>query len=131
MTLQRTFILRDETTLRALGQFIKSNWLAFAQGGKPLAVTVNEHKKKRSNEQNKRLWSMLNEIAEQAWVNGKRFSADAWHEHFKRTLIGMEELPDGSMIGISTTTLNVSEFGEYMEKIASCAASEFGIEFHF
>lgn len=59
----RTFVLRNEPNANALWQFLKNNWRALAGAGKPLAVTVQEHKTKRSTDQNKRYWAILNEIA--------------------------------------------------------------------
>lgn len=124
----RTFVLRDEINARALWSFLKNNWMARAGEGKPLAVTIQEHKAKRSDEQNKRYWVVLNEISAKAWVNGRQFSADAWHEFFKTKFIGYEETPDQRRIGISTTTLAVAEFGEYMTRIEAYAVDDLGIE---
>lgn len=123
----RTFVLRDEPNARALWQFLKNNWRALAGAGKPLAVTIQEHKAKRSVDQNKRYWAILNEIAANAWVSGRQFSAEAWHEFFKAKFIGYEETPDGRLHGISTTTLNVAEFGDYMTRIEVYSTDELGI----
>ena len=125
----RAFVLRSEQNAQALYAFLKSNWRALADQGKPLAVTVSEHKVKRSGEQNKRYWAILGEISANAWVDGKQFSAEAWAEFYKGKFIGHEETPDGRTIGISTTTLAVHEFGDYMTKIEQHAASELGVEF--
>lgn len=127
-TASRLFVLRGDSNAQALWGFLRSNWRSMADAGKPLAITVAEHKSKRSIEQNKRYWAILNEIAEGAWMNGKNYSADAWAEFFKRKLIGTEELPDGSSVGISTTTLNVEEFAAYMTRIEAFAATELGVE---
>jgi hypothetical protein len=123
----RTFVLREETHAQALWTFLKKNWNAMEQAGKPLAVIVHEHKAKRSAEQNKLYWSRLNEIAEQAWIGRKRFSSDAWHEYYKQKFIGYEELPGGGSVGISTTTLSVAEFSDYIERVTAHAATELGI----
>jgi len=128
MELHKVFILRGEAQAKALWAFLKANWQQMADEKRYLAITVTEWKNKRSVEQNKRLWKILNEIADSAWVNGDQYSADAWHEMFKRKFIGQEELPDGGILGISTTTLNVSEFGDYMTKIEAYAATELGLE---
>lgn len=125
----RTFVLRGQPQAQLLWAFLKANWEALAQAGKPLAVTVTEYKSKRSLEQNKRYWALLNEIAEQAYVGGQQFSAEAWHEHFKRKYIGCEDLPGGGQIGISTTSLAVSEFADYMTKVEQFAVTELGVEF--
>jgi hypothetical protein len=126
--MQRVFVLRGPIQAKMLWGFLKTNWVEMAQVGKPLQVTISEYKSKRSVEQNKRYWAILNEIAEQAFVGGKQFSAEAWHELFKRQFIGCEELPNGQMNGISTTILSVSEFGDYMTKIERYAAEELGCE---
>jgi len=126
--LLRTFILREEVNANALWSFLKANWRHTAKAGKPLAVMVQEYKAKRSGDQNRYYWRTLNEIAEQAWVGGRQFSADAWHEHFKRQMIGHEELPHGGTAGISTTSLSVAEFAEYVGKVEAYAAGELGIE---
>ena len=120
-------MLRDEVNCRQLYTFLRSNWLAMAQAGKPLGVLVAEHKSKRSNPQNKLYWAVLHTIAEDGWVNGKRYSADAWHENFKREFIGTEELPNGATAGISTTTLDVGAFSEYIERVMHYAAEHLGV----
>ena len=126
--LLRTFILREEVNANALWSFLKANWRDTAKAGKPLAVTVQEYKAKRTGDQNRYYWRTLNEIAGQAWVGGKQFSADSWHEFFKRQMIGHEELPHGGTVGISTTSLSVAEFAEYVGKVEAYAASDLGIE---
>ena len=126
--LLRVFVLRDEPNARALYGFLKANWKELAQAGRPLSIEVKEFKAKRSLEQNKLYWQRLNEIAEQAWVGGKQFSAEAWHEFCKARFIGMDELPDGRRFGISTTTLSVAEFSDYLNRIETYAADELGIQ---
>lgn len=128
-TASRLFVLRADSNAQALWAFLRSNWRQMADAGKPLAISVAEHKSKRSIEQNRRLWAILREIEAGAWLGGKQFSADAWHEEFKRKFIGVEELPGGGSIGISTTTLNVEEFAAYMTRIEVYAATDLGVEF--
>jgi hypothetical protein len=127
--MQRMFVLRTEEHAQSLWAFLKQNWRSMADTQQPLAVTVTQHKEKRTRDQNKRYWAILNEIADQAWVNGKQYSADAWHEHFKQQLIGAEELPNGGKVGISSASLNVEEFGIYMTKIEVYATSQLGCDF--
>lgn len=127
--LVRTFVLRSDQQAQGLWAFLKANWRAFADRGVPLAITVTEHKSKRSIEQNKRYWALLNELAAAAWVGGRQFNAEAWHEYFKRKFIGYEELPGGETAGISSTTLDVGEFSAYMERIEAHASTELGVEF--
>jgi hypothetical protein len=88
-------------------------------------LVLREHRKARSTEQNKRYWAILGEIA-QTPVQGQRFAAESWHEYFKGRFIGKEEvkLPNGDIYNrpISTTTLDVIEFGDYMTQIEAWAA---------
>ncbi len=126
--LSRLFVLRGPMECKQLHAFLKANWPACAQAGKPLSVQVSEHKAKRSAEQNRLLWAVLHDIAASAWVGGKRYSADAWHEQFKREFIGCEELPSGATVGISTASLSVEEFSTYIERIREYASDELGIE---
>lgn len=128
-TLNRTFILSGERPAQSLWAFLKANWRAMADAGKALAVTVTEHQSKRSVEQNRRYWALLNDVSANAWVQGKQYSSDAWHELFKRQFIGMDELPNGELAGISTTKLNVGEFGDYMTKVECYAVEQLGVTF--
>lgn len=118
----RTFVLRDEIHCRQLYAFLRANWLAMAQAGKPVAVMVSEHKARRSSPQNRLYWAVLREIAEDVWIDGKQYSDNAWHEHFKRQFIGIEELPGGASAGISAASLSVPEFTAYLERVMQFAA---------
>jgi len=98
-----------------------------------LRVIVTEDEKKRNTEQNRRLWGYLYKtIAEQAWVDGKQFSKEVWHEHFARMFGVCEEmiLPDGEIITRrkSTTEMTVGEFADFMTQIEVYAAQELGVE---
>jgi len=78
------------------------------QDGKRLVMTVGP--RKRTAPQNRRYWGkgVLAQVSEQATVNGKLFGAEVWHEQFKRMFIGFEELPNGEVIGKSSTKLSIS-----------------------
>lgn len=52
---------------------------------------------------------------------------DVWHEFLKRKFIGCIEMPNGQLMGISTTKLSVREMSEYQEKIISWASMEHGV----
>ena len=129
--MNRLFILRGEQNYAALQTLLNANWKALAETERPLCVSIEQYTEKRSAAQNRRYWALLNEISEQAWVGGKTYSADAWHTEFAGRFIGFEETPSGHRSPISTTTLNVVEFGEYTNKIEVFAASDLGVEFAF
>jgi hypothetical protein len=91
-----------------------------------LELIVRKRVYKRSTEQNKLYWSRLNEISEGLPVQGVNHSAEAWHHWFRQKFIGSEDLtlPNGKVFSqpISTTTLDVGAFSEYLTQIESWAA---------
>ncbi len=129
--MMRTFVLRSDKEAQALWKFLKVNWKGMADTGRALEVSIGEYKHKRSVEQNKRLHALLTDIAESAYVNGFQYSSESWKEYYRRKFIGTEEIrfPDGTAQerGISTTTLSVSEFADFMNRIEAHAVSELGV----
>lgn len=104
-----------------------ANWL---QAGKRLVLVIRI--RARTTQQNRRYWGkgVLAQIAEQAAPNGKLYSADVWHEQFKRMFIGVEELPNGEVIGKSSTDLTTVEFSEFCTQVEAYAAQELGVVFY-
>lgn len=100
------------------------------QGGAIWVLTIS--RKKRSTAQNRRYWGrgVLAQIAEQATVNGKRFSAETWHEQFKRMFIGVIELPNGQVVGMSSADLDTAEFCIFCDQVEAYAATELGVLFY-
>jgi hypothetical protein len=126
--MMRSFVLRDEVNCRQLYTFLRSNWLAMAQAGKPLGVLVAEHKAKRTGPQNRFYWgTALRSIAENAWVDGKQYSENAWHEYLAGKFIGYEDMPGGGQTPISTASLSVDEFSVYLERVMQYAAEHLGV----
>lgn len=100
------------------------------QGGGRWVLTVT--RRKRTQPQNRRYWGqgVLAQVAAQAVVNGKQFSAETWHEMFKRMFIGVDELPNGELIGKSSTKLTTAEFSEFCTKVEAYAATDLGVTFY-
>ena len=118
---QQAFAVIKEQLYPFLGK-----WL---QAEKTLTLTARL--KKRTPEQNRRYWGrgVLAQIAEQATVNGKLYSAEVWHEQFKRMFIGFDELPNGQIIGKSSTALTTAEFCDFCTQVEAYAATELGVRF--
>lgn len=97
---------------------------------KPLLIEVSPYSEARTNAQNRLLHAILRDVAEQIEVNGRRFSADVWKEHFRRTYLGTEEitLPSGELVtqGKSTTKATVGEMSEAIDGFMADLASEYG-----
>ena len=100
------------------------------QAERRLVLTVGP--KKRTPAQNRRYWGrgVLSQVAEQAAPGGRLYSADTWHELFKRKFIGVIELPDGSVQGRSSAGLDTAEFCEFSDKVEAHAATELGVTFY-
>ena len=100
------------------------------QGGHRWVLTIS--RRKRTKPQNRRYWGrgVLAQIAEQATVNGRLFSAETWHEQFKRQFIGMIDLPNGEVIGMSSADLDTAAFSEFCTQVEAYAATELGVTFY-
>lgn len=100
------------------------------QGGNRWVLTIS--RRKRTKPQNARYWGkgVLAQIAAQAVVNGRLYSAETWHEQFKRDFIGFDELPNGQIVGKSSKDLSTTEFSEFCTAVEAFAATELGVTFY-
>lgn len=131
--------LQRETAMRVLQN-------APLDDAKPIEFLLREEVKARKLDQNALMWSgPLSDIAEQAYVRGRQFSAEVWHEFYKREYLPEEfdpelckegyrkwaYMPNGerTLIG-STTQLTVRGFAQYLTKVEAYAAQELGVQFH-
>ena len=138
----RTIYLRTDAqreTLRALVDNLP------ADSTKPLEIVIREEQKRRKLDQNAAMWAgPLRDIAEQAYVGGRSYTAEVWHEHFKEQFLPEEfdaELckegyrkwdytPAGKRVLIgSTTQLTVKGFALYLTQVEAFGAN-LGVQFH-
>jgi len=100
--------------------------------------------KARKPDQNALMWvGPLKDIAEQAWVNGRQFSDEVWHHHFKTLYLPevfdaelckegyrkWDWSPSGAKVLVgSTTELTVRGFAQYLEQVYAEGAG-MGVEF--
>lgn len=116
--------------------------------GSVMEVVFREHKQKRTKDHNAAMWAgMIDDVAEQAWIGGRKFSKEVWHQHFKREFLPegnepyydrmvmknyrkWEDMPGGAreLIG-STTRLTGFGMSWYMERCSAYAAQELGVRF--
>lgn len=104
---------------------------AALQGSGRWVLTVT--RRKRTKSQNRRYWGggVLAQVAQQAvTADGRMYSAENWHEAFKQMFIGIEELPNGNVVGKSSTDLTTAEFSEFCTRVEAYAASELGVTFY-
>jgi hypothetical protein len=131
--LYREFTLTSKSVWVNLIALLKANAQAFIERNTPLRIIVTNDAKPRSTEQNARYWALLTTVADNAWINGQRFSKEVWHEHYARLYLPLNEviLPSGEIVLVRSTTtrLKVPEFANYMTQIEANAVTELGVEF--
>lgn len=132
--LYKEFTLKNGSVWNLLVAFVKANAPGCADKGQPLRVIVTAEERKRNEVQNRFYWgAVLRDISSQAWVNGKQFDKDTWHEFFARMYGVLDEvtLPDGEIVTLrkSTTRMSVGEFSTYLNAIQAYAAGTLGVEF--
>lgn len=105
-----------------------------------LEVVVRKIVKARKPDQNALMWSgPLKNIAEQAWVDGRQFHINTWHDHFKREFLPEDYIegicksdsymkwdysPSGERVLVgSTTDLTVRGFSIYLEQVLAFGAN--------
>lgn len=100
------------------------------QGTSQWVLTIT--RRKRTSKQNRRYWGngVLKQIAEQATSGGRLYAAEIWHEQFKRQFIGVIELPNGQVIGKSSTELTTAEFCDFCDQVEAYAATKLGVTFY-
>lgn len=99
--------------------------------GRRLHVEVREEK--RSDEQNRRMWAMLTDIARQIEWYGKKLDAESWKHVFSSGLKKLDVVPnlDGTgfvALGLSTSKMTKAEMGDMMLLMESFGA-ERGVKF--
>ena len=97
-------------------------------GTAKLAVEIKPYRATRSAEANRLLWAIYNDIAQQVVMNGRRFSADCWHEYLAGLFLGKTDmrLPNGEIVTrrVSTASLNVEEFSNYVDRVSAWGADQ-------
>jgi hypothetical protein len=124
----KIFVLRAPEHGHALVSYIKSLAGPMAAAGRPLMVTVDEYQAKRSTQANARYWALLEEISSQAYVDGKRFSREAWHTYFREQFAPKEDGPAG-LTPMSTSQMDKETFQRYVTMIELYAVETLGVEF--
>lgn len=128
----REFLLRSDIQVATLLALIPHLPL---DADHPLSVRIGEQIKVRGLDQNGYYFMRIGEIAEQAWIDGKQFSKEAWHEYAKKNIMPEEIItkdgevrskweptPDGDMSVISTTRLEKGCFAEYTTAVEAFGA---------
>ena len=115
--MKRTLILTGEVARKAACREI----LAAPTG---FAVTIGEAT--RTNDQNAKLWPMLDEISQQVDWYGQKLTKEEWKDVFSASLKKQKAVPglDGGFVvcGQSTSRMGKREFSDLIELINAFAA---------
>ena len=126
--MKKAYLITSLPEAKACWEFQSKNWSGALAAGHPLYVEISTCEEKKNRIQLlKPYWVMMRHIEEMAWVEGRTFDGETWHEYFKRRLIGVLDLPGGGTMAISTSTLSDKEFIEYAGKVNAIAATELGV----
>ena len=94
----------------------------------PIGTTVEFRQDTRSGDQNKRLWAMLTDVAEQVMWHGMKLSTDDWKLIFldalNREVRIVPNIDDNGFVnlGRSSSKLTKSEFSDLMELMSAFGA---------
>lgn len=123
-----TYILRNKDIAQRMVDYIKAVAGPAAKSGRPIVVEIGEYQAKRSTQANARYWALLEEISGQAYVDGKRFSREAWHTYFREQYAPKEDGPAG-LTPMSTSQMDKETFQRYVTQIEVYAVETLGVEF--
>ena len=135
---KKTFYMRTDQARESAIAMIRNLPLDEA---KPMMVTVAPFAKVRGLDANAYYWLRLGEVSAQAWMEGRQYSAECWHEFMRRNVMPEQittkdgetrskwaELPDGSLSVISTTQLEKRSFADYVTAVEAFGAA-LGVQF--
>jgi hypothetical protein len=135
-TLYREFRLNSANEAGAMLAFVRSNAKPFAEKGTPLRVIVTEEEHDRVDEQIAYYFGVVvKTIAEQAWIGGRQYSKDEWHEELAKRFLPSKELtlPSGEIVikrgSVARGHISFKKMTKFIQEVEAFAASELGVIF--
>ena len=103
----------------------------YLEQGQRLQVTLQTET--RSSAQNRRLWAMLTDVAEQVVWHSRKLDAESWKHIFSSALKKQDVVPNMDntgfvVLGISTSKMTVAEMSE-LQTLIEAFGAEHGVEF--
>jgi hypothetical protein len=134
--LYKEFVLRDGGIWNLLVAFVKANAPSFAEKGTPLRVIITEEEVDRLDAQIAFYFGVvIKTIADQAWVGGKQFSKEAWHEELAKMFLPTKEIitPSGEIIlkrsSVARGQISIKKMAKYTTEVQAYASTELAVEF--
>ena len=86
---------------------------------KSIQIDVSLYKKRRSNDQNAKMWAMLTDVSDSVMWHGQELTKEDWKNMFTASLKGQQAVPgiDGGFVvlGVKTSEMNTSEISDLIE----------------
>lgn len=105
------------------------------EDGRAVEIIVREFDPNMTIRQRKFLHGpVLQQISEQARDKGQRYVRKVWKEHFRERFLGSDwVMRDGVAVEvpISSESLGIALYGEFIDKVIAAGATDWSVEFHF
>lgn len=103
----------------------------YLEQGQRLQVTLQTET--RSSAQNRRLWAMLTDVAEQVVWHSRKLDAESWKHVFSSALKKQDVVPNMDntgfvVLGVSTSKMTVAEMSE-LQTLIEAFGAEHGVTF--
>lgn len=119
------FEIRDQNDLTVI---MNRAWKAVQKGLQAGPVVMSLGRKKRSLDQNAKLWVLLTEVSRQVDWYGEKLAPEDWKHVFTAALTKQKAVPgiDGGFVvlGQSTSRMNKQQFSELIELIYAFGANQ-------
>jgi hypothetical protein len=132
--LYREFVFRSPTAWHSFSRFIKDNAQACIERGSPLRVIVTEEDADRLDEQIAYYFGIVvQSTAEQAWIGGRQYSKEVWHEQFSQMFLPQKEivLPTGQQVlkrqSIARGHIGVRAMAKFTKEVEAYVTQELGV----
>jgi len=123
----RSFKIRDRAMLMRVASML-SKMLVSEE--RPLLVEISDWKAPKTEAQRNTFHSFLRDVAENLLVDGRKFSLEAWKEHFVSKYLGEVEivLPTGEIRKrrMSTEEANVEQYSKLIDGTLNELAEDYG-----
>jgi hypothetical protein len=113
--MKRNWIIRDQHALKRLLTLMGRFEIV-----KPIKVTIEHYRSKRTLAQNSKMWAMLADISRQVEWHGRWLSPEDWKIIFSAALMKQESVPslDGTgfvVLGVQTSKFSTTLMSELIE----------------
>lgn len=132
--LHQEFTLRSPLVWQSLVDFVRQHAKPANDAGRPLRVILTDEDADRLDEQIAFYFGVVvKATTEQAWVAGRQYSKQSWHEYFAEMFLPLieVELPNGQLItrrqSIARGKIGVRAMAKFTEEVEAYVASELGV----